>query len=65
MASSSCVLSLAATLASGQVAIARMMLRPYYGHGRPAPAMTECTNTFSTLAGAKVVVWSGQPVDAG
>src|SRR5215472_11506602 len=63
MASSSYVLSLmvAAILASGQVAIAQNDAATIhvYGPGGPAPAMTECANTFSTLSGVSVVVTSG------
>ena len=63
MAYSSCVMSLmlAAMLASGQAAIAQndAVTIHVYGPGGPAPAMTECANTFNTLSGANVVVTSG------
>ena len=62
MASSSSVLSLvvAAMLASGQAAIAQNATTiNVYGPGGPAPAMTECANTFSSLSGTNVVVTFG------
>ena len=63
MASSSFVLSLmiAAILASAQAAIAQNDATTIhvYGPGGPAPAMTECANTFSALSGANIVVTSG------
>jgi len=48
-------------LASGQAAIAQNDAATIhvYGPGGPAPAMTECANTFNTLSGANVVVTSG------
>ena len=62
MASSSSVLSLmvAAMLASGQAGIAQNAVTIHvYGPNGPAPAMTECANTFSALSSANVVVTSG------
>ena len=63
MASSSFVLSLmvAATLASAQAAIAQNDAATIhvYGPNGPAPAMTECANTFSALSDANVIVTSG------
>ena len=62
MASSSYVLSLivAAMLVSGQAAIAQNAVTIHvYGPNGPAPAMTECANTFSALSSANVVVTSG------
>ena len=63
MASSSFALSLmvAAMLASAQTAIAQNDTATIhvYGPGGPAPAMTECANTFSALSGSNVVVTSG------
>ena len=63
MASSSFVLSLmvVAMLASAQAAIAQNDAATIhvYGPGGPAPAMTECANTFSALSGANIVVTSG------
>jgi accessory colonization factor AcfC len=51
----------AAMLASGQAAVAQNDAATIhvYGPGGPAPAMTECAKTFSTLSGANVVVTSG------
>ena len=63
MASSSFVPSLmvAAMLASAQAAIAQndSATIHVYGPGGPAPAMTECANTFSSLSGTNVVVTFG------
>jgi accessory colonization factor AcfC len=54
-------LMVAAMLASGQAAVAQNDAATIhvYGPGGPAPAMTECAKTFSTLSGVNVVVTSG------
>ena len=51
----------AVMLASAQAAIAQNAAATVhvYGPGGPAPAMTECANTFSALSGGNVVVTSG------
>jgi len=62
MVSSSSALSLmvAALLVSAQAATAQDAATIHvYGPNGPAPAMTECANTFSSLSGANVVVTSG------